>query len=120
MVTGSAHDSIETRDRLRAAQSADEFAAWRDLPPRLFPVEPAPLPVDIARLLHRLRLRYFREAAPAILARAAEEGWDHAQVLKVLLAEEAAGQVESFEDLHDVSVRLHHVPPWLLGSEQPK
>jgi DNA replication protein DnaC len=65
MVTGPVHDAIETRGRLSFAQTADEFASWRDLPPRLFPVEPAPLPTDVARLLHRLRLRYFREAAPA-------------------------------------------------------
>ena len=35
----------------------------------------------MARLLHRLRLRYFREAGPAVLARAREEGWDYALVL---------------------------------------
>jgi hypothetical protein len=98
MVTGPAHDPMETRGRLSFAQSADAFARWRDLPPRLAPVEPAPLPIDVARLLHRLRLRYFREAAPAVLARAAEEGWSHAQVLKVLLAEEAAGRDHSTRD----------------------
>lgn len=90
MSSGSAHDPYETRGRLQGAEASDEFARWRDLPPRLRPVEPAPLPLDVARLLHRLRLRYFREAGPAVLARAREEGWDHAQVLKILLAEEAA------------------------------
>ena len=70
MVTGPTHDPMETRGRLSFAQTADEFARWRDLPPRLARVEPAPLPIDVARLLHRLRLRYFREAAPAVLARA--------------------------------------------------
>jgi DNA replication protein DnaC len=106
MVTGPVHDPIETRGRLLFAQTADEFASWRDLPPRLLPVEPAPLPIDVARLLHRLRLRYFREAAPAVLARAAEEGWDHAQVLKVLLAEEAAGRDHSTRELHRREARL--------------
>ncbi len=81
--TGSAHDPLETRFRLRGAEAADEFARWRELPPRLHPVEPAPLPSDVARLLHRLRLRYFREAGPAVLARARDEGWDYADVLKV-------------------------------------
>ena len=42
--------------------------------------------------MHRLRLRYAREAAPALLARARDEGWDYADLLKVLLAEEAAGR----------------------------
>ena len=73
MGTGSAHDPYETRGRLQGAEASDEFARWRDLPPRLHPVEPAPLPLDVARLLHRLRLRYFREAGPAVLARAREE-----------------------------------------------
>ena len=85
MSPGSAHDPIETRGRLRGAEVSDEFACWRDLPPRLHPVEPAPLPPDVLRLLHRLRLRYIREAGPAVLARAQLEGWDHGQVLKVLL-----------------------------------
>jgi DNA replication protein DnaC len=106
MVTGPAHDPMETRGRLSFAESADEFARWRDLPPRLALVEPAPLPLDVARLLHRLRLRYFREAAPAVLARAGEEGWDHAQVLKVLLAEEAAGRDHSTREMHRKAARL--------------
>ena len=40
MVTGPAHDPMETRGRLSFAESADEFARWRDLPPRLALVEP--------------------------------------------------------------------------------
>jgi DNA replication protein DnaC len=62
--------------------------------------------LDVARLLHRLRLRYFREAAPAVLVRAADEGWDYAQVLKVLLAEEAAGRDHSTHELHRKAARL--------------
>ena len=105
-------DRLRSRHRSRPATGSappsppTSSPAWRDLPPRLYPVEPAPLPLDVARLLHRLRLRYFREAAPAILARAAEEGWDHAQVLKVLLAEEAAGRDRSTREMHRRAARL--------------
>ncbi|GAC1664202.1 MAG: IS21-like element ISBj11 family helper ATPase IstB [Candidatus Limnocylindrales bacterium] len=103
---GPAHDPYETRDRLLGAEASDEFARWRDLPPRLHPVEPAPLPLDVARLLHRLRLRYIRQAGPAVLARAREEGWDYAQVLKVLFAEEAAGRDRSTREMHRKTARL--------------
>ncbi len=103
---GPAHDPIETRGRLQGAASSDEFARWRDLPPRLHPVEPAPLPPDVLRLLHRLRLRHIRQAGPAILARAQLQGWDTAEVLKVLLAEEAAGRDRSSRELHRKAARL--------------
>ncbi len=106
MSTGSAHDAYETRSRLRGADAADEFARWRELPPRLHPVEPAPLPPDVWRLLHRLRLRYIREAGPAVLARARDEGWDFTDVLKVLLAEEAAGRDRSTREMHRKAARL--------------
>ncbi len=103
---GAAHDVYETRGRLRGAASAEEFDRWRELPPRLYPVDPAPLSPDVARLLHRLRLRYVREAGPAVLARAREEGWDHEDLLKVLLAEEAAGRDRSTRELHRKAARL--------------
>jgi DNA replication protein DnaC len=106
MPRGSFHDTIETRNRLRSAECGDEFASWRDLPPRLHPPEPPAWPVDVVRLLHRLRLRYIREAGPAILARAADEGWDHAQLLKVLLAEEAAGRDHATREVHRRAARL--------------
>jgi len=102
---GPAHDPIETRGRLQGAASSDEFARWRDLPPLLHPIEPAPFPPDVLRLLHRLRLRYMREAGPAILARARDEGWDFAAVLKVLLAEEAAGRDRSTREMHRKAAR---------------
>jgi DNA replication protein DnaC len=57
-------------------------------------------------LLHRLRLRYIREAAPAVLARARDEGWDFDDVLKVLLAEEAAGRDRSTREMHRKAARL--------------
>ena len=106
MSTGSAHDAYETRSRLSGAAASDEFARWRELPPRLHPVEPAPLPPDVWRLLHRLRLRYIREAGPAVLARARDEGWDFTEVLKVLLAEEAAGRDRSTREMHRKAARL--------------
>lgn len=98
--------ALRTRDRLWGAEASTEFARWRDLPPRLVADEPPPLPADVARLLHRLRLRYFREAAPAILARAREEGWDYAQLLTVLLAEEAAGRDRSTREMYRRTARL--------------
>ena len=103
---GPAHDPYETRGRLQGAEASDEFARWRELPPRLHPVEPQPLPLDLARLLHRLRLRYVRQTGPAILARAREEGWDHAHLLKVLFAEEAAGRDRSTREMHRKAARL--------------
>jgi len=103
---GPSHDAYETRSRLQGAEAADEFAQWRELPPRLQPVAPPPLPPDVARLLHRLRLRYVRLAGPAVLARARDEGWDHARVLTVLLAEEAAGRDRSTRELHRKAARL--------------
>jgi DNA replication protein DnaC len=106
MPKGSFHDTLETRGRLRGAESADEFAGWRDLPPRLHAPEQPAWPLDLARLLHRLRLPHVREAGPAILARAQDEGWDYAQVLKVLLAEEAAGRDRSTRELHRREARL--------------
>lgn len=101
-MSGPAHDVYATRDRLRG----DEFDRWRQLPPRLRPIEPAPVNPDLWRLMHRLRLRYAREAAPALLARARDEGWDYADLLKVLLAEEAAGRDRSTRELHRKAARL--------------
>ncbi len=54
--------------------------------------EPPPLPAELDRLLRRLRLPYVRWAAPEVIATAASQRWEHAEVLKVLLAEEAAGR----------------------------
>jgi DNA replication protein DnaC len=54
--------------------------------------EPPPLPVELDRLLRRLRLPYVRRAAPEVIATANSQRWEHAEVLKVLLAEEAAGR----------------------------
>ncbi len=51
-----------------------------------------PLPSELEALLRRLRLPYLRRAAPDVIANATAQRWAHAEVLKVLLAEEAAGR----------------------------
>jgi DNA replication protein DnaC len=53
---------------------------------------PAPLPSELDRLLHRLRLPDIRSAAPEVIATAASQRWEPAEVLRVLLSEEAAGR----------------------------
>src|ERR1700758_4544279 len=56
------------------------------------PPAPPPLPSELETLLRRLRLPYVPRAAPEVLATANAQRWEHAEVLKVLLAEEAAGR----------------------------
>ena len=51
-----------------------------------------PLPDELDRLLRRLRMPYVRRAAPEVIATAASQRWGHAELLRVLLAEEAAGR----------------------------
>lgn len=51
-----------------------------------------PLPNDLDAVLRRLRLPYLRKHAPEVLATAKAQRWDPAEVLRVLLAEEAAGR----------------------------
>jgi hypothetical protein len=51
-----------------------------------------PLPEELDRLLRRLRLPYVRRAAPEVIATANAQRWEHAEVLRVLLAEEAQGR----------------------------
>jgi DNA replication protein DnaC len=53
---------------------------------------PPPLPDELDRLLRRLRMPYVRRAAPEVIATANSQRWEHAEVLRVLLAEEAAGR----------------------------
>ena len=53
---------------------------------------PPPLPAELEALLRRLRLPYVRKAAPEVIANATAQRWQHAEVLRVLLAEEAAGR----------------------------
>ena len=56
------------------------------------PPAPPPLPDELERLLRRLRLPYVRRAAPEVIATATAQRWEHAEVLRVLLSEEAAGR----------------------------
>ena len=106
MTGGAPHDPIESRRRLRSSVLTAEYDRWRDLPPKLRPVAPPPLPIDLLLLLSRLRLRYARLAGPAVLARAGDEGWDHVHLLMVLLAEEAAGRDRSTREVHRKAARL--------------
>jgi DNA replication protein DnaC len=53
---------------------------------------PPPLPDELDRLLRRLRLPYVRRSAPEVIATAAAQRWEPAELLRVLLAEEAAGR----------------------------
>jgi DNA replication protein DnaC len=53
---------------------------------------PPPLPAQLDALLRRLRMPYVRGAAPEVLATATAQRWEPAEVLRVLLAEEAAGR----------------------------
>jgi DNA replication protein DnaC len=54
--------------------------------------EPPPLPDELDRLLRRLRLPYVRRAAPEVVATATSQRWEPAELLRVLLSEEAAGR----------------------------
>ena len=56
------------------------------------PPTPPPLPADLDAVLRRLRLPYLRRHAPEVLATAKAQRWDPAEILRVLLVEEAAGR----------------------------
>ncbi len=56
------------------------------------PPVPPPLPAELTAVLARLRLPYIRRAAPEVLATARSQRWDPAEILRVLLVEEAAGR----------------------------
>jgi len=55
------------------------------------PAAPA-LPDELEALLRRLRLPYIRKAAPEVIATATAQRWEHAEVLRILLSEEASGR----------------------------
>jgi DNA replication protein DnaC len=54
-----------------------------------------PLPADLEALLRRLRLPHIRRHAPEVIATAKAQRWEPAEVLRALLAEEAAGRERS-------------------------
>ena len=56
------------------------------------PPAPPPLPSELEQLLRRMRLPYMRRAAPEVIANATAQRWEHAEVLRVLLAEEVNGR----------------------------
>ena len=56
------------------------------------PPVPPPLTDELDRLLRRLRLPYVRRAAPEVIATANSQRWEHSEVLRVLLQEEAQGR----------------------------
>ncbi|SMY10813.1 hypothetical protein BJEO58_00388 [Brevibacterium jeotgali] len=56
---------------------------------------PPPLPDELVELLKRMRMPYLRAIAADVLATAKAQRWDPAEVLRVLLAEEARGRDEA-------------------------
>ena len=56
------------------------------------PPTPPTIPDELTAVLRRMRLPYVRAAAPEVLATARAQRWDPAEVLRVLLEEEAAGR----------------------------
>src|SRR5204863_6953290 len=76
-------------DRVAAALDP-ELARVRDMTVQA-PAPPA-LPEPVEALTRRLRLPYLRNAAPEVLATARAQRWDPAEVVRVLLSEEAAGR----------------------------
>src|SRR5438128_6126697 len=54
--------------------------------------EPPALPPEVDALFRRMRLPYFRRAAPEVCATARAQRWEPAEVLRVLLAEEVKGR----------------------------
>jgi DNA replication protein DnaC len=53
---------------------------------------PPALPEELAQLTRRLRLPYLRAHAPEVIATAKAQRWDPAEVLRVLLQDEATGR----------------------------
>ncbi len=72
----------------------------------LKPPQAPPLPAELERLLRRLRLPYLRHAAPDVLATATSQRWEPAEVLRVLLTEEAAGRDHATTEIRRRASRL--------------
>jgi DNA replication protein DnaC len=56
------------------------------------PKTPPPVPEELLKLTRRLRLPYLRAHAPEVIATAKAQRWDPAEVLTVLLDDEAKGR----------------------------
>ena len=70
------------------------------------PRPPRPLPAELDRLLRRLRMPYVRRAAPEVIATARSQRWEPAEVLRVLLSEEAAGRDQATTRIRRRTSRL--------------
>ena len=68
------------------------------------PATPAAAARELERCCAGLRLPYIRKAAPEVIANATAQRWEHAEVLRVLLAEEAAGRDQA--TIQDAPPRL--------------
>ena len=75
--------------------SAATAPAMTTVPPAAGMPTPPPLEGELEALLRRLRLPHIRRAAPEVLATARAQRWEPAEVLRTLLAEEAAGRQRS-------------------------
>ena len=64
------------------------------------PPTPPGLPEELTTVLRRMRLPYVRAAAPEVLATARAQRWDPAEVLRVLLVEEATGRDLATRRMH--------------------
>ena len=71
------------------------MTATRTGPPALGTPTAPPLPAELEALARGLRLPHLRRAAPEVLATARAQRWEPAEVLKALLAAEAAGRERS-------------------------
>lgn len=63
------------------------------------PKTATPVPEELLRLTRRLRLPYLRAHAPEVIATAKAQRWDPAEVLSVLLQEEAKGRDEATREM---------------------
>src|SRR5450432_3152403 len=83
---------------------------------------PAPPPVsdELERLCRRLRLPYVRKAAPEVIATATSQRWEPTEVLRVLLAEEAAGRDQATTVLRAAGRQdLRRLEPGRLSDPRP-
>ena len=90
--TATARDRVPRRAPTRSARCSAPRAPGRASAHDRDHARPPALPAEVDRLLRRLRMPYVRRAAPEVIATAASQRWEPAEVLRVLLAEEAAGR----------------------------
>ena len=105
MSTGSAHDAYEPGRGCGAPTPPTSSPAGASSRRDFTRSSRRPLPPDVWRLLHRLRLRYIRSRTGDPRPRSGR-GWDFTDILKVLLAEEAAGRDRSTREMHRKAARL--------------